>query len=112
MFKVERPGLSVRFTGGPPMSCVQTAVAGGNSALGPLAGRLLLSTTEMMDLQVFRVNLAAKGGSFKLHKLLDSVLSWLQHWSQEAQQELWGRLEPALKAFQEPCNALSQVSSI
>lgn len=58
------------------------------------------------------MNLAAKEGKIKLHNLRDSVLSWLQHWSQEAQQQLWGRLEPALVAFQESCNPPSQVSSI
>ena len=80
--------------------------------MGLLASRPLLSVSEMLNVQVSRVNLAANGNSFKLDKLRDSVLSWLQHWSQEAQQQLWGRLEPALVAFQEPCNALSQVSSI
>ena len=83
-----------------------------NPAVGLFASRPLLSISGMLYLQVSRVNLAAKRGSFKLDKLRDSVLSWLQHWSQDAQQQLWGRLEPALVAFQAPCNALSQVSSI
>ena len=79
--------------------------------MGLVASRPLLSTSGMLNLQASRVKLEAKGGSFELHNLRDSVLSWLQHWSQEAQQRLWARLEPALVAFQESCNALGQVSS-
>ena len=79
--------------------------------MGPLASRPLLDISGMLNLQATRVNLAAKGGSFKLHKLRDNVLSWLQHWSREAQQQLWGRLEPALVVFQEPCDAPKQVTT-
>ena len=96
------------------MSSVQIAVAGGEFCGISLhwASRPLLSTSELLNWQVSRVNLAAKEGKIKLHNLRNSVLSWLQHWSQEAQQQLWGRLEPALVAFQEACNPPSQVSSI